>query len=224
MIQGCDVIVTQPVADNYRDVEYLSTSYIIEHCKKDCVVILFDSCYFTFYYIDLMYTSFQGEPLHRPTDYHYKYMLECYRRGLSVEEYVQEYVNNLGLANLPADMALTALASRHERSVQKYPKAHVISAHDYIAENYRKRLLFYSMNHPAKEVLQHICEGIVDVLGARNTINYDADPLSNPKCILYKCVREAVDFDLPEPCVCGRRNVQDIAQLYYDTYREIDFV
>jgi hypothetical protein len=35
IIINCDIIITQHISDNYRDVEYLSTSYIIKHRNQN---------------------------------------------------------------------------------------------------------------------------------------------------------------------------------------------
>ena len=51
-----DIIITQPINDNYRDVNYLSTTYITQHKKPDCKLIIelfFHDilvCMFWFYY------------------------------------------------------------------------------------------------------------------------------------------------------------------------------
>jgi hypothetical protein len=34
IIKDCDIIITQPLKDNYRDLDYLSTKYIINNTKK----------------------------------------------------------------------------------------------------------------------------------------------------------------------------------------------
>lgn len=60
LINKCDIIITQPIQDNYRNKSYLSTSYIINNKKSECKIILFDSCYFSFYYFDLTYKIFNG--------------------------------------------------------------------------------------------------------------------------------------------------------------------
>ena len=75
MIQTCDIIITQPINDNYRDVDYLSTSYIIANKSEKCKVFIFDSCYFDFYYFDLTYKTFNNEMLAIPGHYHYHKML-----------------------------------------------------------------------------------------------------------------------------------------------------
>jgi len=53
--KSADIIITQPIDDNYRNKTYLSTSYIIKNCKKTTKIIIVDSLYFDFYYCDLKY-------------------------------------------------------------------------------------------------------------------------------------------------------------------------
>ena len=45
IIHSCDIIITQPISDNYKNKTYLSTSYIINNTKSTCKIIIFDSCY-----------------------------------------------------------------------------------------------------------------------------------------------------------------------------------
>jgi hypothetical protein len=82
-----DVIVTQVINDNYRDVHYLSTTYINQHKKPNCKLIIFDSCYFDFYYFDLTYKMVNNDVLHEPIDYHYNKMIECYINDQSIDYY-----------------------------------------------------------------------------------------------------------------------------------------
>ena len=81
IIKNSDVIITQSICDNYRNVEYLCTTYIIQHKYPNCKLIIFDSCYFNFYYFDLTYKMFNNDILHLPIDYHYNKMIECYCNG-----------------------------------------------------------------------------------------------------------------------------------------------
>ena len=76
IINCCDIIITQPINDNYRDQEHLSTSYIINNSKNNCKIIIIDSCHFDFYYIDLTYKFFNNEILKIPHDYHYDNIID----------------------------------------------------------------------------------------------------------------------------------------------------
>ena len=83
VIKQQDIIICQPIWDNYRDKPYLSTKFIIRNCKESCKIIIVDSCYFNFYYFDLTYNLFNEEKtLDQPILYHYNKMIECYQNNL----------------------------------------------------------------------------------------------------------------------------------------------
>ena len=233
IIRRCDIIITQSINDNYRDVEYLSTMYIKKYKKPQCKLIIFDSCYFDFYYFDLTYKMFNNDILHKPSDYHYNKMIECYIDGKSIDYYITHFVDNLDLKSSEeletiANNSLNELNNRFINNVEKYSGNNVyfISTYEYIKQNYKDKLLFHSMNHPSKYVIQYICEKIIDILQIQNTINYDMDiVINNTKCILYKCISKNVNFDINNhhALTSNITDIHKITQLYYDTYAEIGF-
>ena len=232
IISKCDIIITQPINDNYRDLDYLSTTFIIKHKKHNCKLIIFDSCYFNFYYFDLTYKMFNNDVLHEPIDYHYNKMIECYNSGKSSEYYITHFVNNLDFKSYEeldklAEDSLNELHKKYISNKEKYnsDNMYIIHTYEYIKNNYKDKLLFYSMNHPTKYVIQFICEKIVDILQIKNTINYNIDILDNPKCILYKCISKNVNFDINNynALTSNITDIGKITQLYYDTYKQIGF-
>lgn len=237
IVRICDIIVTQPIQDKYRDLDYLNTKYIMEHASKKCKIIIFDSCHFDFYYFDLTYTTFEENSLKKPIDYHYHKMMQYYREEKSQETYLKEIVENKELKTKEeleaiAEASLQELQKRFHKTKEKYDQENIylITIHDYVKNNYKEKLLFYSMNHPTKYVIQYICEEICKIAGWSNSINYNHDILSNPKCILYKCVQNAVNFDVEKhtpfifiPEIGNKKNYVDITNLYYETYKEIGF-
>jgi hypothetical protein len=162
-------------------------------------------------------------------------MIECYNNKLSIEHYTNNYVNNLNLKTKDeldniAENSLNELKKRYEEHKNKFNDKNIfiITIHDYIKNNYKNKLLFYSMNHPTKYLLQYICEEIINILTLPNTINYDVDILggySHPRCILYKCIQKSVNFNVDDhtPLTKNKTNINEITQLYYDTYKEIEF-
>ena len=59
-----------------------------------------------------------------------------------------------------------------------------------------------------------------------DTINYSIDVLSTePRCILYKCIQKNINFDLNEHAslVLGNTDIYKITEIYYDTYKSINF-
>jgi hypothetical protein len=232
IINKCNVIITQPINDAYRDVDYLSTSYIIKNKKPGCKLIIFDSCHFDFYYFDLTYKMFNNDVLHKPSDYHYHKMIECYNNKHSIKYYITNFVNNLDLKSSEeletiAQNSLNELQNRNKKNKEKYSdeNMYVIGIGEYIKNNYKDKLLFYSMNHPTKYVIQFICEKIIDILQIDNSIDYNIDVLSATKCILYKCISKNVNFDINDhnPLTSGIQDINKITHLYYSTYKEIRF-
>lgn len=239
IIKKCDIIVTQAIQDNYKDVEYLSTNYIIKNSNNDCKIIIFDSCHFDFYYFDLTYRCFNNSALATPSDYHYNKMIECYTNNKSVEYYVENYINNENLITSEelennAENSLNELKKRYYCNKEKYNKEkynreniYMISTYEFIKNNYKEKLLFYSMNHPTKYVIQYICEEIIRILQIKipTAIDYEKDALTFTKCILYKCIQKVVSFDITQhkPFTSEKTNNYEITQLYYDAYREINY-
>ncbi len=239
IIKECDFIITQPITDNYRDLPYLSTSYLINNCNPNCHVIIFDNCYFNFYYFDLTYKKIDGNVLHYPSDYHYNHMIETYKNKEPIEKYV-DIVNDPNLKSAEeleeiANKSIEELERRHIQANAFYKirdNIHIISCHKYIKEKYKEKLLFYSMNHPTKRLLKYVCEKIIKIMNVKNTINYNIDPLDHTKCILYKCIQKIVKFDITESkykpltkdmnILKDNKSVYDIAKLYYDTYDRLN--
>lgn len=231
IIKKCSIIITQPISENYRDTQHLSTSYLINNASPMCKIIIFDSCHFDFYYFDLTYKFIDDKILREPHDYHYNGMIDCYKNNQPVNYYIDNYVNNNELKTkeellLMAENSLDELKTRYVSNLQKYdkPNIHVISIYEFIKQNYQKQLLFYSMNHPSLVLIHHICHTILNTLGLKNTMNYNIDCLNKYKAILYKSIQKCVDFNITNypASIFDSSNLCDITQKYYDTYKTIE--
>ena len=230
LINKYDIIITQPISKNYRNLDYLNTTYIINN--TNAIIIIFNSCYFNFYYPDLKYIKTNNTILKEPIDYHYNYMIDHYKRGDTIQNYINNCVNNTKLISKDsllklAHESINELRDRDseiEKIIMQKKNVYFISITDYIEKNYRDILLFYSMNHPSKYLLQFICENIIKILNINNSINYTIDPLNNPRCILYKCLESVVRFKITNDVIT--KNLTDafsITKLYFDTYDKINF-
>jgi predicted DNA-binding protein YlxM (UPF0122 family) len=231
IIKNSDIIITQPVEDNYRNTDYLSSSYVVNNSKNTCKILFFNNCHFDFYYFDLTYKKWNDTFLDKPNIYHYNKMIECYNNNLSANYYVNKYVNNLGLKTsteleMISENSLHELQKRYTNMLNTYnnKNTYFIPIHDFIQNNYKNKLLFYSMNHPSKYLIQHICKQIVDTLQIESTINYNIDFFGNTKCILYKCIQKHVRFNVDEhlPLLLNNSNVYEITKMYYNEYKKIE--
>jgi len=230
LLHNSDIIITQPLNDNYRNLDYLSTNYIVNNAK-DKIIIIFNSCYFNFYYPDLVYKQHNNALLQEPIDYHYQYMIDNYTTGGSIEKYIKNCVINKDLItreNLQekAKTSLDELRVRDKNTTTSFcnqRNVYYISISDFIEENYKDKLLFYSMNHPTKHLLQYICEEINSILKIPNSIDYDVDPLNNPRCVLYECLQPVVNFNVNDQNILTKTYTDpySITNLYYETYKRV---
>jgi Polysaccharide biosynthesis enzyme WcbI len=229
-IKESNVIIMQPIADNYRNKDYLSTNYVINNCNKDCKIIIFDSCYFNFYYFDYNYKIIDYTVSQNPLHYHHQSMIDSYINRKSVNYYIENYVENYDLKTTEelqkiADDSLNELFERY-KNMLKYKtnnNIHIITIYHYLKKNYKDKLLFYSTNHPTKYIFHFLCEEIIKILALENNIDYNKDPLTNPKCILYNCIQKIVHFDIKEhkPNIIGFTTPKDIAVAHFDIYKKV---
>jgi len=232
-LKTTDIVITQPIRDDYLGKEYLSTSYIVRNCNPDCKVIILPSFHFNFYYFDCTYSN----KLTGPSDYHYTNMIECYKQCKSADYYLEHYVNNPDLKSKEelekiADDNIKELDDRYNDS-QKYKiiNANVVtmSIGKFIQENYKQTLLFHTINHPTKVLFQHVCHEILNVLQIENTIDYWSDPLCGfVRNIMYKCVEQVVHFKQSVPLIdlyyigAYHHDAKGITEFYYNGYRQLD--
>ena len=232
LLKIMDIIITQPISDNYLGKEYLSTSYMVRNCKPDCKVIILPSYHFNLYYFDCNYYR----KLPGPSDYHYANMIECYKQGKSADYYLEHYVNNPDLKSKEelekiADECITELDNRYNDS-QKYKiiNANVITIpiSKFIQENYKQTLLFHAINHPTKALFHHVCHEILNILQIENTIDYWSDFLSATiRSIMYKCVEQVISFKQSVPLIdfpnyAYHHDVKGVTEFYYNGYRKLD--
>ena len=232
IIENSNIIITQTISDNYKNKDYLGTSFIVKNAKENCKIFLFTPCYLNFYYPDLTYKKNKnGEIIHSPSDYHYNFLIQSFKEKLPIEKYIDKYVNNIDLYDKKcldkiANESILELERRFLESKyykKKNKNVILIPIYNFIKENYKKKLLFYSMNHPTKFLLHNICEKIINYLKIENNMNYNIDPLNNPRCILYKSIQKCVNFDIEKhhPKLHAKNTVKEITELYYNAYKKI---
>ena len=149
----------------------------------------------------------------------------------------KNYINNIDLISKEelenkAIVSIGELKTRYENNKIKYTGENVyfIYSGDYIRDNYKDKLLFYSMNHPTFHLLKFISEQIAEILDLKN-VNYRFFEIDNAKCIIYKCIQKVVNFNIDD-CklkLQDRNNgeikdtIEDMTKLYYDIYDRIGF-
>jgi hypothetical protein len=165
LLLSSDIIITQPINDNYRDMHYLSSNYIVNNCNNTSSIIFVNNCHFDFYYFDLKYNKNQNI-----INYHHNSIIECINNNKDSTYYENVYVNNEKLRtyselNKILDNNFIELEKRYTEMLQySRHNTYFISIIDFIKNNYKNKLLFYSFNHPSKYLLQYISERIKNIL------------------------------------------------------------
>ena len=230
-LKTTDILITQPIQDNYLSKEYLSTNYVLRNCNPECKVIILPSYHFDLYYFD----CHSNRKLTGPAGYHYTNMIECYKQGKSIDYYIEQYVNNPHLKSKEelekiADQCITELDDRYNDS-QKYKMIHAnvvtLPISKFIQENYKDTLLFHTINHPTKALFHHVCHEILNILQIENTMDYWSDFLSGViRNIMYKCVEQLIHFKQTAPLIDlhngYHHDAKGISEFYYNGYRQLD--
>ena len=235
LIIKSDIIICNPIQTKYREKNYLGTEFILKNVKIHCAIIIIESCYFNGYYPDLSYHSINNQLLKEPIDYHYKTMISYYKNGKSEEEFINEVVENENFYNKEylednVNKSLNELKIRCDNNKKKFLQQRnvfILSIWEFIKDNYKNKLLFYSMNHPTNILLQFIVEQIFKIMNIRNLkreFRLEIDPLNNPKCLIYKGIQKIVNFDLNkhEPLMKNKSNLREITKLYFETYNKVN--
>ena len=198
-IKSADVIITQPIKDNYREVDYLSTKFVIDTARNDTEVILFPSLMAgNIYYTDMVSLDIPFTT----TQFFHRNLIDYYKNAASVQDYIKDVIHNENLISkedleLNASRTINAMTQREVSAIKKYKKP-IIRMAMFIKHNWKKNLLFYMPNHPTKHLYQHLMNIICDKLDINSKyINLDIDPQSaGNHMILYSCLNKVVEFDV----------------------------
>lgn len=226
LIKNSDIIITQPISKKFGS---FAINNMIKLKNNRTKIVIFPSCYMHLYYFDSFYYFYNDILLTNPSHYHYRHIVESFFKKESVEDCIRKYVLNSKLKNKSElmdiyDKDITELTKRVSVIDQNNNNSnvHIIDIINFIHNNYKTQLLFYSFNHPTKILLEYITSLIKEHLKFDSTPPKDTDVLSNSKGILYSCLQNIVDFDIEQfqPLIADKKNIKDIIELFYNSYNE----
>lgn len=228
-VQKSDVIICQPVKDGYRGFSHLNTKFILDNKRDETVMIIFNSCFFKFYFFDHI-SNIEKNGVSRKLVYDRKYMVEYYKQGKSPEDYIADCIEDPDFKSVEElesylQEDFDELDKRYDEMIEKYngSNVHHISLKDYIVENFRERLLFYTPNHPSKEIFHYLSKVISEILQVKTNVKTHIDTLSHTVSPIYKCVGKIVNFELRNHPMkmLGSSDVNDIVKLFFKEYDEL---
>jgi hypothetical protein len=205
-----DLIIIQPINEDFNGNIKYSTKSILNNTKNDCISILIPSLYFDFYHPYLCYLNGDHGKIQEPIDYHDKILIKLYLayQESTNEEIIEKYMNifnnkifiNNSMCNDNLKLALKNIEDR-ENNFKDYivNNTKCIYSYDFIKNNYQENLLFYSVNHPSKYLLSYLSDEILKYLNIDiEEYSNNIDPFNNLIIPIYSCLNNMVKFDISE--------------------------
>lgn len=240
-----DLVIIQPIQQNYKNNYFLSTYSIISQVPQKTIIIVFPVAYFTFYHPQMTYLkNKRNKYLHQPIDYHDKLLVKTfletkrkinYKSTKCLELLTQKYLENILNPNYYEREKLVEivinnlleLKKREQKMVsnQYFPlqklsenQHFIIVISDFIKENYKREQLFYSINHPSKYFFRYLANSILEVLNFPKTQFPDElDPLNEIQSHLYQSLDQIIEFDF-NPLKTIFKNQQITIQEYVEKF------
>ena len=242
IIENIDLLLIQPINNNYKDLINFGTYNIISKTKPSCKIILFPSLHLNYYYpfCSYIFNNKTHKMLRSPIDYHDRNLINICKQYESLDiitDKFKEIVNNINLndeeyCSSMFKNSINLLIKREEEYLSFIPEekknnTSIINSSSYIFENYKIKLLFYSMNHPTKYLFHYICDQIFNMLQIPlNKYPDTIDPLiHNNVPILYNFLSKNIDFDISTiPIIINGKqiSIDEFVKIYYDVYSKLD--
>lgn len=228
-IQSADVIITQPISDDYRETKHLSLKFILDTAKVNSKIIVFPSLFGGCYYPDVIYhKDLSGNKVETPCDYHYRTMIKYFLENKSQNQFMDEIVNNENfMSTEEIDDFANSLLNRIEKSEStcknRFPSIHLIRCANFVKNEWKNKLLFYAINHGTKYMYQYVAENINFLLNGKLNINYEKDPHYNlNRHIVYSCVSEVLNFEMESDSTLpsGVVGTKNVVNEYFTTYHK----
>jgi hypothetical protein len=234
-----DLIIIQPISENYNNNNKYFTKSILNAVSKNCIKILYPSLFFDYYHPFNIYISDKNHPgwkLSDPYDYHDKNILSNFIQFHSEEDALNKYYESLYNPDLLTshffnERLLKNINNLKEREL-KYidyctDDTNIINSSSFIMEYYDKALLFYSINHPTKYLFYYIANSCLIYLNIPlETYPEDIDPLKALVMPVYMCLQKCLKFDISYYLNFRHFEIilddKDTINKYYEGYRKTD--
>ncbi len=199
---SCDLFIATGVYEiNVFDVP--TTEKIVKKLNRKCKKILITSASFKGYF-----------PQHaagiRETNQYFawgdKNINKMIKQGFSGEDIVDHILNS----DIYSPEFVISYFDRALRILEKEEKKCDVKIADYIRENGRKRLLFYSWTHPVKEIMTEIGRRLFAALELDASVFDDLNDnliikMNTNEELIYPCVVKALGMEEPNKIIGERR-------------------
>jgi hypothetical protein len=170
-VSNAAVVLLQRIDDGYRDGLGLGTETLAS-IAGSATVVRWPSLYWAGYFPDLIYLRDKsGQPvIDGPFDYHDRSILHAYYSGLDVVDACRLLKD----PERPSEAQAWAANATAELDLRgRDCDVHVAS---FIASEFRNKLLFFTMNHPANQLLGFVAQQITEFAGIPGRVDHQRIP------------------------------------------------
>ncbi|WP_336488258.1 WcbI family polysaccharide biosynthesis putative acetyltransferase [Methylobacterium nigriterrae] len=163
-IRSADIILSQPVSDNYRGVDFLSLSWLKAHKRPDGQLCVFPSIHYRGYNPQIFGLGIEAYKI----GYDDVHIADMYASGLSVEEchdritspmfFTRAFVLSEAMTNLRELIRREDVTGSHAR------------VSPILATRMDQELLFHTFNHPNRRILVSVVEQLMAAAGQPVTL------------------------------------------------------
>lgn len=193
------LLIMQNISDNYKNNYLLSTKNILSCVKNAKNIIIIPVCYLDFYYPSISYIKTKNTYFNDINLMNLKHNdHEDHEDYNDHEDYKEKFID---IVNNEDFYSLEYLQNKFDNSIRELKsreKFTTIKISDYIEENYKDKLLFYTRNHPTGHIFKYIIFKLNTLLNLEIEIkdfNF-YDRLNDKKFILYKSLNKILTFDI----------------------------
>jgi len=231
IIDKLDLLIIQPIDDNYKNYYKCSTKSILKNIRKDCKVIMFPSIYFTGYYPNIVHNYIKEINI----IVHDINIIKNFINSKDKESFIKDCIDIINDTNFYSkefinnniNTSLKELENRETNANINYKPNNFIKLSNFIRENYKKKILFLSLNHQNKYIYRYMSDKILELL-LFEKIDYpeELDPQLNlESCIVYKSVINTINKDLTKNIFSQRElpsvNLKTFLEFHYDKYSRV---
>jgi len=234
IIQNIDLLLIQPISDNYKNNYKLSTTSVLKHIKPTCLVIILPSLYFAGYFPFTGHLSNNGDFILKPMPLHDRNLVKLYiknggNRISTAIQYKSLLLNDVSISNdiflNEINKSIAELERRENEMKAKYNILNTLTYSDFIRKNYKNELLCYSDSHPTKFTFRYFTDIILTRLNIP-LMPYpeDLDPERRGIMPFYKSLEKIVNFKVTDDIIINNHPVTiDIfIDQYLDVYSRYD--
>jgi hypothetical protein len=223
MLPEVDLLIHQPVSDNYKGIPQLSSRYLRSQLKPSSQALSFSVAYFSGYNPEMVSPKVKGVTLSKPFNYHDINLMRLYLEGKSITEALKL----IRAEDFYSPTQAEQLLSQTFMNLEKRELALDIRLSPFIRRYFRQMRLFYTFNHPSSAVLSYIANCALEALELGNDsldLFSQAEVLDRSYFPIYPALQyiHGLEFDSPQDYRLEKQPYQaePLVEMYFRAYEQ----